>query len=124
MKNVTLLGDIPELELLIRNQTNRVRKTNLLIFIRSTVVRDERTLEGATAEKYRAIREEQLRHRRRGGVLINRSNIQVLPAREVQLGDEGVARPDPAPQVRTPASRARTGPHCAALRQRRPTRGA
>lgn len=98
-QKVPLLGDIPVLGHLFRNQTNRVRKTNLLIFIRATVVRDERTLEGATAEKYRAIREEQLRHRRRGGMLINRSNIPVLPEWEVQMRDAGVPRTDPAPQL-------------------------
>jgi len=96
-QKVPFLGDIPVLGHLFRNQTNRVSKTNLLIFIRATVVRDERTLEGATAEKYRAIREEQMRHRRRGGMLINRSNIPVLPEWEVQMRGEDVPRTDPAP---------------------------
>lgn len=96
-QKVPFLGDIPVLGHLFRNQTNRVSKTNLLIFIRATVVRDERTLEGATAEKYRAIRDEQMRHRRRGGMLINRSNIPVLPEWEVQMRGEDVPRTDPAP---------------------------
>src|SRR5690625_1878043 len=109
-QKVPLLGDIPVLGHLFRNQTNRVRKTNLLIFIRATVVRDERTLEGATAEKCRAIREEQLRRRRRGGMLINRSNIPVLPEWEVQMRDAGVRRTDPAPQLSNEEEPVAAGP--------------
>ncbi|MDQ2076663.1 type II secretion system secretin GspD [Marinimicrobium sp. ABcell2] len=94
-QKVPFLGDIPILGHLFRNQTNRTSKTNLLIFIRATVVRDERTLEGATAEKYRAIRDEQMRHRGRSGLLINRSTIPVLPEWEEQMRGYGVERTDP-----------------------------
>jgi general secretion pathway protein D len=94
-QKVPFLGDIPLLGHLFRNQTNRTSKTNLLIFIRATVVRDDRTLEGATAEKYRAIREEQLRHRGRSGMLINRSTIPVLPEWEEQMRGHDVERIDP-----------------------------
>ncbi len=86
-QKVPFLGDIPLLGHLFRNQSNEVRKTNLLVFIRATIVDDEKALTGATAEKYRAVREEQLQKRSRGGLLIDERRIPVLPPWEAQ--DQG-----------------------------------
>ncbi len=54
-RRVPFLGDIPGLGRLFRSSTNKVTKANLMIFIRPTIVRDDETLNGATAEKYRYI---------------------------------------------------------------------
>jgi hypothetical protein len=51
---------------LFRNDAVSVTKTNLLIFIRPTIIRDDAELAGATALKYRAIRERQRQSARRG----------------------------------------------------------
>lgn len=58
-RRVPILGNIPGIGRLFRSNTNTSIKSNLMIFIRPTIVRDDETLEGATAEKYRYIRDMQ-----------------------------------------------------------------
>ncbi len=76
---VPVLGSIPVLGHLFRSQTSKKVKTNLLIFIRPTIIRDDRVLTGATAEKYRAIRERQIEFTRDKGLLLNKRDIPLLP---------------------------------------------
>lgn len=71
---VPLLGSIPLLGKLFRNDSSSKVKTNLLVFIRATVIRDDKTLEGATAEKYKLIRDAELDARRTGS-----KSVPVLP---------------------------------------------
>jgi general secretion pathway protein D len=71
---VPLLGSIPVLGKLFRNDSSSKVKTNLLVFIRATVIRDDKTLEGATAEKYKLIRDAELEARRKGS-----KSVPVLP---------------------------------------------
>ncbi len=71
---VPLLGSIPLLGKLFRNDSSSKVKTNLLVFIRATLIRDDKTLEGATAEKYKLIRDAELDARRKGS-----NSIPVLP---------------------------------------------
>lgn len=54
-QKVPLLGDIPLLGRLFRSTTTTVIKSNLMVFIRATVIRDDESLRGATAEKYNYI---------------------------------------------------------------------
>lgn len=82
---VPVLGSIPVLGHLFRSQSSKKVKTNLLIFIRPTIIRDDRVLTGATAEKYQAIREQQIQTRRNKGLLLNNSDIPVIPEWEAQL---------------------------------------
>lgn len=82
---VPILGSIPVLGHLFRSQSSKKVKTNLLIFIRPTIIRDDRVLTGATAEKYHAIRERQIETRRNKGLLLNNSDIPVLPEWEEQI---------------------------------------
>lgn len=82
---VPVLGSIPVLGHLFRSQTSKKVKTNLLIFIRPTIIRDDRVLTGATAEKYQAIREKQIETRRSKGLLLNNGDIPVLPEWEEQI---------------------------------------
>jgi len=79
VQKVPFLGDIPLLGHLFRNQTNTVNKTNLLVFIRATVMEDDQLLTGATAEKYRTLREQQDARRRAGGMLFHSREIPILP---------------------------------------------
>jgi general secretion pathway protein D len=72
---VPVLGSIPLLGKLFRTETSSKVKTNLLVFIRATIMRDDRALDGATAEKYSSIRNLQLdAHNKEGG-----KPIPVLP---------------------------------------------
>lgn len=62
---IPLLGSIPVLGHLFRSQTSKKVKTNLLVFIRASIIRDDKMLEGATAEKYQTIRDLQIEARRK-----------------------------------------------------------
>lgn len=84
-QKVPLLGDIPLLGRLFRNDAVQVIKTNLLIFIRPTIIRDDEQLAGATADKYRYIRDQQVLRRERGLMFLDDSNVPVLPEWEEQI---------------------------------------
>ncbi|MFV0478052.1 MAG: type II secretion system secretin GspD [Parahaliea sp.] len=84
-RKVPLLGDIPLLGRLFRSDSEKVTKTNLLIFIRPTIIRDDRALAGATAEKYRYIRQQQALRRERGMLYLDDESIPILPEWEEQL---------------------------------------
>ena len=84
-QGVPLLKDIPLIGRLFRNDVVSVTKENLLIFIRPTILRDDESLRGATAEKYRYIREEQAERRARGLMFLDDGNLPVLPDWEAQV---------------------------------------
>ena len=102
---VPVLGSIPVLGHLFRTQTSKKSKTNLLVFIRATVIRDDQMLSGATAEKYSAIRDLQIDARRKQSDIINPKAALVLP----ELHDKPLPPPDKKfnqtePQVLLPDS--------------------
>ena len=80
-----LLSDIPLLGRLFRNDVVSVTKSNLLVFIRPTIIRDDQDLAGATAEKYRFIRDKQLQRRERGLMFLDDGSLPVLPTWEEQI---------------------------------------
>ncbi|PLW88110.1 type II secretion system secretin GspD [Halioglobus japonicus] len=84
-QKVPILGDIPVLGRLFRSDSVEVDKTNLLIFIRPTIIRDDEALDGATAEKYRYIREQQLLRREQGLMFLDDGNLPVLPDWDAQI---------------------------------------
>ena len=84
-QKVPLLGDIPLLGRLFRTDSVTVEKTNLLIFIRPTIIRDDSDLEGATAEKYKYIRDQQMLRREQGLEFFDESNLPVLPEWDAQI---------------------------------------
>jgi len=84
-QKVPLLGDIPFFGRLFRNDAVQVTKTNLLIFIRPTIIRDDEQLAGATADKYRYIRDQQVLRRERGLMFLDDGNMPVLPEWEEQI---------------------------------------
>jgi len=53
---VPLLGDIPYLGALFRYETRSRKRTNLMIFLRPVVVKDERAASALTADRYEYIR--------------------------------------------------------------------
>jgi general secretion pathway protein D len=105
-QRVPLLGDIPLLGRLFRNDAVSVTKTNLLIFIRPTIIRDDRQLAGATALKYRFIRDRRTSKRSRAAVLRRRSGAGTagLGGGHPRAGDHS-RRPRRAPLAGAAVSR-------------------
>lgn len=90
---VPLLGSVPGIGRLFRSTSSSVQKTNLLVFIRPTILRDDAALRGATAEKYQLIRDQQLRQLPIDGVLFDRIGMPVLP--EWETMSRGAAESQP-----------------------------
>ena len=84
-QGIPILSDIPLLGRLFRNDDVTVTKSNPLVFIRPTIIRDDEDLIGATAEKYRFIREQQIERRERGLMFLDDGNLPVLPSWEEQI---------------------------------------
>jgi general secretion pathway protein D len=59
VEKVPILGDIPLLGLLFRYETRKLSKTNLMVFLRPIVLRDETAYGGLTSERYRQMLGEQ-----------------------------------------------------------------
>lgn len=78
-QRVPILGNIPLIGRLFRKNTDNQSKSNLAIFIRATVIRDDEALSGATAEKYQHIRQMQLNMRDKGFLRVKDSNTPLLP---------------------------------------------
>ncbi|WP_313557116.1 type II secretion system secretin GspD [Teredinibacter franksiae] len=84
-RRVPLLGSIPILGRAFRSNSTNIVKSNLMIFIRPTIVRDDETLEGATAEKYRYIRDLQVQQRSQSLQDIPEDMLRMLPEWEEQI---------------------------------------
>ena len=84
-RSVPVLGKIPLLGRLFRSSSSTVRRTNLMVFIKASIVRDDATLMGATAEKYSLIRERQIQDRERGVYRVKDSDLPLLP--EINIED-------------------------------------
>lgn len=81
---VPFLGDIPVLGRLFRSTASTNKKTHLMVFLRSTIVRDSKALDGATAEKYSLLRDRQLQ-RAGGEDLFSDEALPLLPEWQRQL---------------------------------------
>lgn len=78
-QRVPFLGKIPLIGRLFRNESDDGEKANLMVFIKATVIRDDETLYGATAEKYSYIRDQQEQLRKNGFLRLDDKNMPVLP---------------------------------------------
>lgn len=84
-QRVPVLGSIPVLGHLFRSQSATKRKTNLLIFLKSTIIRTDAVLTGATAEKYQTIRDQQVEFQRARGILTPKRDVPILPEWDEQI---------------------------------------
>ncbi|MCB1689799.1 MAG: type II secretion system secretin GspD [Halioglobus sp.] len=84
-QKVPLLGDIPYLGRLFRSDAEKVTKQNLMIFIRTTIIRDNEALAGASAEKYRYIRDQQAQRKDRGLTYLDDANLPMMDEWEDEL---------------------------------------
>jgi general secretion pathway protein D len=78
-QKVPVLGDIPWLGRLFRTDSVSVTRSNLLIFIKPTIIRDDDALDGATAQKYKYIQAQQQMRLDSGIQFIDPSSVPVLP---------------------------------------------
>lgn len=76
---VPLLGDIPILGHLFKSTNTTKSKTNLMVFIKPTILRDGVTADGITQRKYNYIRAEQLYKAEQGLKLMPFTESPVLP---------------------------------------------
>ena len=81
-QGVPILSGIPVVGRLFRSDVVSVTKSNLLVFIRSTIIRDDEDLAGATAEKYRYIRDQQRERRDQGLMFLDDAVMPLLPTWE------------------------------------------
>ena len=79
VSKVPLLGDIPVLGHLFRSTSTQKTKRNLMVFIRPTILRDDKMLREVSAGKYSLMRAEQLRQEERGITLMPGHDVPVLP---------------------------------------------
>ena len=84
-QKVPLLGDIPYLGRLFRSDAEKVSKQNLMVFIRTTIIRDNEQLVGASAEKYRYIRDQQALRQEKGLLYLGDASLPVLSEWEEQM---------------------------------------
>jgi len=78
-QKVPLLGDIPFLGALFRSTSNSVRKRNLMVFLRPTIIRDGKLMDEVTKNKYNYIRADELRKQELGLSLLDDEKLPLLP---------------------------------------------
>lgn len=78
-QKVPVIGDIPLVGGLFRNDSITVTKSNLMVFLRASIIRDEKSMAGATGEKYRYIRDQQLQAKTDANYLLNEKILPLLP---------------------------------------------
>lgn len=84
IQKVPFLGDLPFIGALFRSTAVNIGKKHLLVFLRATIVRDNRQMDEATAIKYRLIRKRQLNEIGKGVNLVEDSSLPLLPEWEEQ----------------------------------------
>ncbi len=84
-QKIPLLGDIPYLGRLFRSDGEKVTKSNLMVFIRTTIIRDNQQLAGASAQKYRYIRDKQVEQQGKGLMYLDDGSLPLLPEWEEQF---------------------------------------
>ncbi|MBC8023930.1 MAG: type II secretion system secretin GspD [Burkholderiales bacterium] len=76
---VPLLGDIPFLGALFKYETRNRKRTNLMVFLRPVVLKDERAAASITADRYEYIRNEQRDIKLPWNGLLPHTNVTPLP---------------------------------------------
>jgi len=90
---VPLLGDIPGLGWLFRHQVKRRDKTNLLVFLKPTIVRDDSGAHAIAQERYRYIIGDTLERSQRKLPLDINNAIETLPSSIKQQLAPGLLEP-------------------------------
>ena len=83
-QRVPILGSIPLIGALFRANTSEIRKTNLMVFIRPTILRDSVATAFETNTKYQAIRDMQIAERDEKRKLIPSYEPPTLPELNIE----------------------------------------
>ncbi|WDE08099.1 type II secretion system secretin GspD [Thalassomonas viridans] len=78
-QKVPLLGDIPILGHLFKSTSNTVRKRNLMVFLRPTIIRDGKTMSEISKERYNFIRAGEIEKQQRGLSLLGDAELPLIP---------------------------------------------
>ena len=84
-QQVPVLGSIPILGQLFKYQSSKALRSNLMVFLRAKVIRDDENLNAATSEKYDKMRGLQIDQRKKGLPLLKDSLMPVMP--EISVDD-------------------------------------
>ena len=79
VQKVPLLGDLPFIGHLFKSTSNTVRKRNLMVFLRATIIRDGKTMNELTKNKYNYIRADEILRQEEGLSLLDDANLPLLP---------------------------------------------
>ncbi len=79
VSKIPLLGDLPFIGQLFRSTNSVKSKTNLMVFIRPTIIRDDESLTSIAGRKYTLMRAAQLDKRNEGIPLLPQAVTPVLP---------------------------------------------
>lgn len=97
---VPLLGDIPYLGALFRSESRTRKRTNLMVFLRPVVMRDQGASNKISLDRYDYIRAQQIENQPPQSTILRVNESPVLPqVRPGDVGPTGVPRPlgDTAP---------------------------
>jgi general secretion pathway protein D len=92
---VPLLGDIPWIGSLFKYETRNRKRTNLMVFLRPVVLRDEKSAASLTADRYEYIRNQQQRMDLPANVLLPPAKATELPPLDATQGKPLVPRIEP-----------------------------
>jgi general secretion pathway protein D len=110
LEKVPLLGDIPLLGHLFKFEKRKRMKTNLMVFLRPHVLRDTRSADSVTSERYDFIRDKQAEFRMQPHLLL--PDMQMAPMPE--LNNPPLPESPPAPVPVDPAAPAASEPPASA----------
>lgn len=79
LEKVPWLGDIPLLGWLFRSTISSTEKSNLMVFLRATILRDDQSMGALSRRKYQLIREVQAGQRGSGINLMENAKAPILP---------------------------------------------
>jgi general secretion pathway protein D len=85
VQKVPLLGDIPLLGLLFKSKSTTKAKTNLMVFLQTTILRDDVLMNRLTGSKYNYIRNIQRDTRKKGLLMMPKEEVPMLPPLDEQL---------------------------------------
>ncbi|MFN3298132.1 type II secretion system secretin GspD, partial [Caldimonas sp.] len=94
---VPVLGDVPVLGGLFRSENRSRVKTNLMVFLRPVVMRDQDASNRLSLDRYDQIRAQQLATQPSPRTLLPVNEAPVLPARELPPPADAATPPAPAP---------------------------
>jgi general secretion pathway protein D len=102
---VPLLGDIPYVGALFRSNSRSKTRTNLMVFLRPTVLRDAETSDRVSTERYEQIRSFQKEMQPNPNIFIPVTGSPVMPPLRKIEGTDTITAPQTSPGTEPPVIR-------------------